>query len=156
MRAQHLFRRQFLKVIGLAFAGSSWGGMLPGQVPQQEQGIQIAQEFLRRLDAGAYEAAFALVSRRVQIQFPFQQFARQAPVTRTRAGKPSSNRILVGTRGLDPSAASGTPNRSGQAQWTIRFRSVSSAGALFEDVHLELDETRRWAVAGWFVSPAGS
>lgn len=155
MKAHPLLRRHFLHVVGLAFAGPSWAGMLPNQVPQQEQGIQVATEFLRRLDAGAYDSAFALVSRRVQAQFPFAQFVKQVQSTRARAGARIINRTLVGTQGLDRSAASALPNSGGQAQWTIRFRSVSSAGALYEDVHMEVDETRRWAVAGWFISPAG-
>jgi hypothetical protein len=152
MKTLHLSRRQFVAAMGLACASNSWGGMMPNQVPQQEQGIQIATDFLQRLDGAAYESAFSLVSRRVQAQFPFPQFAAQAKATRARVGSRIHSRTLVGTHGLAPSAASTMPNSGGQAQWTIRFRSVTSVGAVYEDVHLELDNSRRWAIAGWFIA----
>lgn len=128
--------------------------MQPNEVPLQEEGILRAHRFLQALDEGNDTQAYQLLSRRARARIAAGEFAASVQDLRRRLGGRSFGRTLVGSAGKDPAVYQRQPNASAQAQWTVRFRTKYPVGALFEDVHLEFDDTRSWAVAGWFFSPA--
>jgi hypothetical protein len=148
-------RRAFaLAAVGLLASPFVPAGMQPNEVPLQEDGIARAHRFLEALDQGADAQAYELLSRRARARIPAREFAVSVQDLRRRLGGRSIGRTLVGSAGKDPAVYQRQPNVSAQAQWTVRFRSKYPVGALFEDVHLEFDDSRTWAVAGWFFSPA--
>jgi hypothetical protein len=150
-----IHRRDFtLALAGTLLAPLARAGMQPNEVPLQEEGIARALRFLEALDAARDAQAYELLSRRVQRNISLPDFAATRQRLRLRLGGASLGRTLVGSAGRAPSVYQQMPNVSRQAQWTVRFRSKYPAGALFEDVQLEFDDNRTWAVAGWFFGPA--
>lgn len=147
-------RRSFVAGLAALACGPAVSGMQANEVPLQEEGIALASRFLEAIDAGRDDVAWRMVSERLRARAEpaaFQQSLRQL---RAQLGGRGFGRTLVGTSGKDPSVARREPNVTGRAQWSVRFRSKYPVGAIFEDVHLEFDARREWAVAGWFFSPA--
>ena len=147
-------RRLFLAGLLVTMREPLFAGIRPGEVPLQDAGIATAGEFLAAIDRGDDGRAYSLLSNRVRQRTNATDFSATLRTLRARLGSAGYGRTLVGTVGRDPQVSLRTPNATAQAQWTLRFRSKYRAGALFEDVQLEFDETRNWAVGGWFFTPA--
>lgn len=143
----------FLSFALFSYSSIARAGLMPNSIPQQEEAIGLAGNFLLSLDYGDTERAYQMLGKQALQVINQRALITQVAEMRSRFGANQSqnHRQLIEAV---PSKTLPNTQRPG-TYLTIRFRSVYPAGAIFQDVFLEHEqEGRFWKVIGWWFSPA--
>jgi Protein of unknown function (DUF4019) len=145
------------KILGIALIlasllcpGFSRAQLRNGELPNQEQSIETATNFLRYFDAGDAGAAYSLLGGQARAIISPLDFQQQLQVLRGRLGGNAKISNLV--QAMPSSQLPNTAYRS--TYLSLRFRAIYPTGAVFQDVNLELERSGQWRVIGYWFSPA--
>jgi len=142
----------FIYLTFFGYSNIARAGLMPNSIPQQEEAIGLANNFLLSLELGDAVRAYQMLGVQALRVISQQALITQLAEMRGRFGTNlNQNRQLV-----EAVPSKTLPNTQYQGTYlTVRFRVVYPAGAVFQDVFLEHErQAGIWKVVGWWFSPA--
>ncbi len=129
---------------------SVFAQLYEGQLPNQEEALQVAVAFLHSINIGDFQSAHSLIARQALSVVSPLALRQQLEIVRQQLGD------QIGESGFVQAVPSDQlPNTLYRSTYvSLRFRALYRAGAVFQDIQLELERSGRWRVIGFYFSAA--